>query len=291
MRRILIVSALLLVSLSSTLAGQFDHVFVERHEVPGVVIEMAESPVALSRPKYTLERCKGWPDKMKIVGDEVTVRNVGGGDIRRLLLVFSYKQGASYDGVQNRVAVDQLRAGEKREVHSRTTIGEFAKGTDWRLTVMPTGAEFADDSHWAAPRNNWRPLLMDYLSQPTSYLQFREFKWTNHGYQATLQVCDAKVVAYRLGIVKDTAENFEVRIGNWVELTDEQSNRRAIFTDELNSLSAAQIFSREAYTWHGAQGKDVTEWGGVAIFVAELKLADGRTWQQNATRDALLWNT
>jgi hypothetical protein len=290
MRRILIVSALLLVSLSPTLADQSGQSVDERRSVPGVAVVMPESPVQLSEPSYTLERSRKAPDKLQIDSGVVTVTNTSGRDIRRLSLIFTYKLGASYGGLQNRSAVNQLRAGETRAVQDKTTIRNFAEGMDWTLTVTPTGAEFADDTYWAAPRDKQRPLLMQYLSQPGSYLQVREFQWVNQGYQATLQVGNAKVVAYRLGIVKDTAENFEVRIGNWIELNDEQTNHRAMFTDESNSLNAEQIFSREAYTWHDVQGKAIIERGGVAIFVAELKFADGRTWQQDTTREALLWD-
>jgi hypothetical protein len=290
MRRILIVSALLLVSLTPTLAGQSGQPAMERRAVAGVVGAVPDSPAQLGGPSYTLERSKESPGQLRIVKDEATVTNTSGRDIRRLIVVFTYRQGASDGSVENRVAVDQLHAGEMRVAHSRTTIRDFAESMEWTLTVTPTGAEFADGSYWAAPRDQRRPLLMSYLSQPDSHLQVREFKWTKQAYQATLQVGNAKVVAYRLGIVKDTVESFEVRVGEWVELNDEQTNHRAMITDESNSLSAEQVFAREAYTRTAGQGKEVTDFGGVAIFVAELKFADGRTWQQTLTREALLWN-
>jgi hypothetical protein len=98
-----------------------------------------------------------------------------------------------------------------------------------------------------------------------------------------------KVVAYRLGVVKDTAGDFEIQLGEWVELNDEQTNQRAIFADEATSLKAEQIFPRTAYRGFGGPSREIIEWGGVAIFVAELRFADGRTWQQGLTREALLW--
>jgi len=290
MRRTLIISALLLVSLSPTLAGQSAQQATERRPVAGTVAAVPDSPVQISGPSYMLERSKESPDKMWIVKDEVTVTNTSGRDIRRLIVIFTYKQSASDGSVENRVAVDQLHAREKRVAHSRTTIRDFAESMVLTLTVTPTGAECADSTYWAAPRDNRRPLLMSYLSQPDSQLQVREFEWTKQAYRAALQIGNAKVVAYRLGIVKDTPETFEVRVGNWIELNDEQTNQRAVITDESNSLSAEQVFAREAYTRPAGPGKEVTNLGGVAIFIAELKFADGRTWQQALTREALLWN-
>lgn len=288
MRRILIVSVLFLVSLSPTLAGQSSQ-SVERHTVPGAINLVPESPVQMAEPSYTLERAARAPYQLQIVDDAVTVTNTSGRDIRRLMLVFSYKPGAIYGGVESRAAVDQLRAGESRQVQSGTTIREVSESLGWGLTVTPTGAEFADGSYWAPPRDGRRPLLMDYLSQPASYLSVRKFKWTDNAYQAMLQVGNARVVAYRLGIVKDTADDFEVRLGEWVELNDEQTIQRAVFADEAKSLTADQVFPREAYRRPAGPGKEVIDWGGVAIFVAELRFADGRTWQQGLTREALLW--
>jgi hypothetical protein len=289
LRRILIVCVLLLVSLSPTLAQESSQSVLESHVVPGTVADVPESPVQLAEPSYGFERSTDAPDKLQITGGAVTVTNISGRDIQQVYLIFTFKHRASYGSLENRSTVDQLHAGETRVAQSKITIRGFVS-QNWTLTVTPTGARFADGVYWAAPRENRRPLLMERLSQPSSYLRVRSVRWTDNAYQAALQVDNAKVTAYRLGIVKDTADSFEVRIGRWVKLNDEQTNNHALFTDESNSLNAEQVFARQAYTRPGAQGKEIVDWGGVAIFIAELRFADGRTWRQDTTREALFWN-
>ena len=289
MRRILIVCVLLLVSLSPTLAQESSQSVLESHVVPGTVADVPESPVQLAEPSYGVERSTDAPGKLQINGGAVTVTNISGHDIQRLYLSFTFKRGGWYGSLENRSTVDQLHAGETRVAQSKIIIGGV-EGQDWTLNVTPTGARSPNGTYWAAPRDNRRPLLMQCLSQPSSYMRVSDFRWTDNAYQATLRVDNAKVTAYRLGVVKDTADSFEVRIGRWIELNDEQTNNHALFTDESNSLNAEQVFARQAYARPGAQGKEIVDWGGVAIFIAELRFADGRKWRQDTTREALFWN-
>jgi len=289
MRRILIVCVLLLVSLSSTLAQESRQSVLERHVVPGTIGDVPESPCQLAEPSYEVEHSKDAPDKLQISGGAVTVTNISGRDIRQLYLSFTFKRGGWYGTIENRSTVDQLHAGETRVAQSKIIVGGV-EGQDWTLKVTPTGARYQDGTYWVAPRDNRRPLLMQHLSQPSSYLRVSNFQWTDNAYQATLRVDNAKVTAYRLGIVKDTADSFEVRIGRWVELNVEQTANHALFSDGLNSLNADQVFARQAYARPGPQGKEIVDWGGVAIFIAELRFADGRKWRQDTTREALFWN-
>jgi hypothetical protein len=289
MRQILIVCVLLPVSLSSTLAQESSQSVLERRVVPGTIAAVPASPCQLAEPSYGVERSKDAPDKLQINGGAVTVTNISGRDIQQLYLSFTFKHGGWYGSVENRSTVDQLHAGETRVAQSKIIIGGV-EGQNWTLKVTPTGARFTDGTYWAAPRDNRRPLLMECLSQPSSYMRVSNFQWTDNAYQATLRVDNAKVTAYRLGIVKDTTDSFEVRIGRWVDLNDEQTLNHALFTDESTSLNAEQVFAREAYARPGPQGKEIVDRGGVAIFIAELRFADGRTWRQDTTREALFWN-
>ena len=100
-----------------------------------------------------------------------------------------------------------------------------------------------------------------------------------------MQIRDDNLVAYRLGILKD-GPTFEVRLGKWIELTDQQKRDRTAV--DSGSLDPDQLFSAESFERCPRGG---TELGGVAFFVAELKFADSRIWRQDLTRDGLLWDS
>src|SRR5438309_6470719 len=106
MRRILMVCALLLVSLSPTLAQESSRPVLERHVVPGTIADVPESPCQLAEPSYEVERSKDAPGKLQINGGAVTVTNISGRDIQQLYLTFTFKHGGSYGSLENRSTVD-----------------------------------------------------------------------------------------------------------------------------------------------------------------------------------------
>ena len=162
-------------------------------------------------------------------------------------------------------------------------------GPNWALTVRVRGAEFEDGSHWAAPRLSSSPLITAQIVRQRSPLYMRNCNWRNDTYVAELRPVEHQIVAYRLGTVKDIPGTFEVRLGKWVELSEEP-DRGNSFVDEGASLGVDDLFPKESEVRTLSNGRVMTQTFGVAIFVAEVRFANGRIWRQVLTRDALVWN-
>jgi hypothetical protein len=269
-----------------TYAGQTDQ-SPEPATVEGTIESLSGSPVRLLYPSYQLIQGSSNPKKFQITGHQVRVENTSGRTIRRLRMKFVYAQDVGCCSSSGAEVVDWLAAGESRVLKSsHFRMSWVAATNDMTMTVMPTGAEFGDGSHWAAPRSARYPLFAEALSLPESHLIIRQCSWVGESYKALLDPGQTKIAAYRLGVVKDTPDGFDLRLGNWIHLTDTDSR---IITDESASLSPDQVFPRENYTFVMRNGRTITHLGGVAIFVAELEFIDGKTWRQNTSRDALLW--
>ena len=290
MPRIGFIFAFLLILVSTQFARQSQPPAVEHSEHAGTIGFAKGSPVVLSSPAYTVEQTRGARLQWRIVGDTVSVRNKSHRPLRQLILLFEYKMGGQRGARRSSRSVYELRAGEMRVVHSTSNIRGYGRVQDWQLTVTVIGAEFVDGGRWAAPRDTARPLQSGTLRQPDSPLLIREFIWTDLGYRAKLQVGNERVVGYRLGIVRDAPGKFEVRIGRWVDLTHEQTSGKQIFADDMKSLSAKQIFPPQPCPRSAPQTPEPGERCGVAVFVAELRFGDGRRWEQDLERTALLWN-
>ena len=264
-----------------------------QNTVTGSVLNTDASPVELSDATYTLENKESEPQTFH-VAQAVKIRNVSGRAIRRLSLRFvlhhaSVSEDICSASMIDHVAVDRIAAAETRDfTTNHLTLGLTGKN-DLTLTVLAAGVEFEDGLHWAAPRRELCPLFRESLSQPGSFLMIRECTLTDSSYSCTLEVADPQIVAYRLGLVSDTESGFVVRKGVWVELSHLERVRGARFVDAGKSLSPELLFPRETSV-STVQGKQVTNLAGVALFVAELRFADGRRWRQDTTRDSLFWD-
>jgi hypothetical protein len=264
--------------------------------IAGRVENSVESPVELSDARYTLVIQKEEPARAQLVAHGVKIRNVSGRAIRRLMLRFvihheSLNPDKCRSSVISVVAVDTLAATEMRDFTDyNIRVGWFGSTDGRSLTVLASGAQFEDGQYWAAPRKELCPLSRECLSQSASYLMARRCTVTDDSYSLTLEVGDPKIVAYRLGVVSDTADSFAVRTGEWIELTEVQRARGAKVVDSGNSLSPEMIFPRETFVSILEGGKQITTRGGVSIFVAELRFADGRVWRQDTSRAALFWD-
>jgi hypothetical protein len=117
----------------------------------------------------------------------------------------------------------------------------------------------------------------------------RNCNWRDDTYSTELWPVEHQIVAYRLGTVKDIPGTFEVRLGKWVELSEEPRTGSS-FIDQGTSLAPTDLLPKESEVRTLSDGRVMTQSFGVAIFVAEVRFADGRVWRQELTRDALLWN-
>lgn len=180
--------------------------------VKGTIETVKGSPVALSDARYILTRPSATPERLEVIGNGIKVENFSGRDIRLLRLCFSYYELGSASCISS--SVSALAAGETRDYMAgniRLVLSPVTKGIT--LNVMPTGAEFKDGSHWAAPRTGSSPLRRQCLYQAGSQLLIRECQLSNNSYSISFDVTDPKVLAYRLATIKDTPDRFEVRLG------------------------------------------------------------------------------
>jgi hypothetical protein len=287
------ICVLFLCLICGTYAGQFEP--GEQTIIKGETRTQQGSPVELSDARYTLSRSKALPTQFKLVDESVRVRNVSGRAIRRLYLRFIHRhESHSSDACGEATgisAVDLLAADETRDFTiDYFKYAWFAERNDLFLTVIPGGAEFRDGSHWAAPRNESCPLVSECLSSAESALRSRECSMAEDSYRILFEVTDPRITGYRLGIVKDMADSFQVLTGEWCELTDAQRVRGARFSDTGQSLGPRLILPREAHLSITPDGKLIRSLSGVAVFVAELRFADDRIWRRDTNRPALLWD-
>ena len=102
------------------------------------------------------------------------------------------------------------------KVYSIRDIGYF--------TARILAVEFADSSRWVAPRS-FDPIPLNCSLSQQSSVVIANCKSIDPSYQATLRFHSDKVLAYRLGVVKDTMDLYEVRLGEWVNLPQSPASR------------------------------------------------------------------
>jgi hypothetical protein len=243
------------------------------------------SPVVLFDARYELVRPASTPGETKVLG-RVKIENVSGRPIRVLMLRFAYKLRFSMNVVAN---LGALRTGESRDykvenMNLAENMVSSPGANGMTLTVMATGAEFEGGSHWAAPRTQSRPLGSLCLNKAGAYLTPRSWQIDRAPYNALFEVLDPGIVAYRLGTVTDTPSSFAVTLGEWADLAEPERRRGGQIAEPGRSLKANQILGESE-----ASGT-MTHPAEAGIFVAELRLADGRVWRQDTSREELLWN-
>lgn len=159
------------------------------------------------------------------------------------------------------------------------------------FTARVLAVEFADGSRWVLPRS-FDPFPLNCSLSQQSPVVFAICKSIAPSYQATLRFHTDNVLAYRLGVVKDTMDSFEVRLGEWVNLPQPPAKGAEIeikATDENPSVTQDKIFPQEPHLFQRKRSVARDLKGGAALFVAEVKFADGKSWAQSLKREDLLW--
>jgi len=246
-------------------------------------------PVALSEASYVLTEQLEPEQLFKITRETVKITNTSGREVKKVIVAFSF-EGRGIGRVN--VLAGPIGVGETYKLISGGYRSSPAKN-DGRFVVRPLAVEFADGSHWVTPRTVYNRLHQYFPSQ-LAPLVIKQCHEIDRSYRLTLELKSDQVVAYRLGVVKDTQDGFEVQVGRWVEVPQSASRKGDHFSvkadDSVVSLAQGQIFKREKYVIDFYLGRPITDLCGVALFVAEARLADGTVWRQNLQRDELLWN-
>ncbi|HMV51490.1 MAG TPA: hypothetical protein PLD20_32490 [Blastocatellia bacterium] len=261
--------------------------------VEGLVETAVGCPIALSEPKCLWPRIVTEQGGPKDVHQEVKIENVSGKAIRRAIIIFRHDDpsGGSTGGI---TGTDSIKVGESLVFKgSGLRIGVKGKAIEgYRgiFSVTTLAVEFEDGTHWVKPRTADHSLTWQALHSQSAPLVVKQCDNIDEGYRATLFIRSDQIVAYRLGVVKDTLNSFEVRLGEWVTMpeivTPKQTELKISAADPQVSLPHPWIFKREEVRRNEVSPPFLA---GVALFVAEVKLADGTIWKQNLIRDELLW--
>jgi hypothetical protein len=264
--------------------------------VKGTTETAAGCPVALADARYTFIGQPG--QELKKVKPEVKIQNISGQAIRKAIIAFRHND--KYGIGRTHEASKPIPIGET-ETHISNFSIQYPEGTDKAdivdnslFTAFVLAAEFEDGSHWVKPRTSDTPLSFQSLGRQEAPLSVRDCSDIDKSYRAKLRLNVEGVIAYRLGVVKDTPDAFEVRVGDWVELPESFKGRgseRVIrATDDVVSLPQHLIFMREKYAINFRFSRPGSIQAGGALFIAEARLPDGTIWKQKLTREDLIWN-
>ena len=262
--------------------------------VEGLVETAAGCPVLLSEPKYRRPRILTPQDGLQKVYDQVGIENISGKAIRKVIVAFRH-DGPKGGMLRTDDATAAIGVGEKLDFKKSYQIGSGDKTIEGYIgvyTALAVAVEFEDGTHWVKPRTTDDPLTWQSLHSQPSPLVVKRCENIDGVYRANLLTRSNQVVAYRLGVLKDFPGNFEIRLGEWMLMPNATTPERVeiIITagDPEVSLPQAWLFKRENVRFERL-GYPVSQIAGVALFVAEVKLADGTIWKQNLTRDELMW--
>lgn len=260
--------------------------------VEGLVETAAGCPVELSEPKCRQPRVITPQDGLKEVHQEVKVENISGKAIRRAIIIFHHDEpsGGSTGHISGTNSIGVGGSLIFKNTYRIGTKGKAIVGYSGIFSVTTLAVEFEDGTHWVKPRTANHALTLQSLSSQSAPLIVRRCDKIDEGYQATLLTRSDQVVAYRLGAVKDTPTGFEVRLGEWVTMpetvTPRQTELKISAADPKVSLPQSWLFKREEVRRNEVSPPFLA---GVALFIGEVRLADGTVWKQNLSRDELLW--
>lgn len=289
----LLLVALCLLAFSSIAFAQTQELSQDKILVEGLVETAAGCPVALSEPKCLWPRVITSQNSPKDVHQEVKIENLSGKAIRRAVIIFRHDEpSGGGTGIISRT--DSIKIGEalvfKGAGYRIGVKGKAIEGYRGIFSVTTLAVEFEDGTHWVKPRTANHALTWQSLHSQSAPLIVKQCDNIDEAYRATLLTRSDQIVAYRLGAVKDTPNSFEVQLGEWVTIpetvTPRQTELKISAADPKVSLSQSELFKREQVRQNDVSPPFLA---GVALFVAEVRLADGTIWKQNLTRDELLW--
>lgn len=262
--------------------------------VEGLVETAAGCPVVLSGTKHRRPKILKPQDGLQKVYDQVEIENISGKPLKKVIVAFRH-DGPKGGMLRTDSASTAIGVGEKLDFKKSYQIGSgdrTTEGYNGVYTALVLAVEFDDGTHWVKPRTADDPMTWQALHLQPAPLVVKKCDDIDGSYRATLLTRSNQVVAYRLGVVKDLPNNFEVRLGEWMAMpeavTPEQAEIKISATDPKVSLPQSWLFKREKVRFERL-GYPVSQIAGVALFVAEVKLADGTIWKQNLTRDELMW--
>jgi hypothetical protein len=254
-----------------------------------------DCPVAISDVVCEVDFDSARERPLHVIREELKIENRSNKAITKVFVGIEMDLGPGWAKVGSSMEVAGLiRPGESRtEVRRRLT--EYGRGRQpWNGEVpyvaFVIGVEYEDGSHWAASRTYKRPLFGRFFQDFEAPIRGVTAEWPPNGsYKTKLEMTREDVVGYRLGLVKDTPEEYEVKLGRFVELAKPfpKKGEKVVISDndERVSFTSEELFPPELY-----RGREQFVWDGVMLFVAEVRFANGDVWKKSQKREDLLWN-
>ncbi len=282
--------SLLLIFVFSPSTSQFQS-DDKRSVIPGSAETAEGCLVTASEACFVRREHPGAKHRFEVIETQVKIHNLSGRALRSVKFSMESETAAG-GGLIEMHREDSFAINESRHVVYKNLSHKLSRADDFQnFTVKIQGIEFDDRSHWVAPRNFITHALHSSVDQraPVTVVNCLNLETS---YQAKLRFHSDKVLAYQLGVVKDMVGGFEVALGNWVNLSESPTNGTELpitAGDENPSLTQDKIFPLEPHLVLRKSGTLKSFSGGVALFVAEVKLKDGKSWSQSLKREDLLY--
>lgn len=266
----------------------------QKRTIEGTVVNELGSPVTLSDASMEVIENQPAPYRSAIVQQQVRISNNTDREIKRIGLVISIESDNGGVGSSLPV-VDWTRLKEGGlSIHNMRMSYPMIPVISETLTIRISGVSFADGSRWVPPRSNDFPMYSYLIRHRNSPLRVFDHRKIANDYRMKMKLTADNIVAYRLGILKDTPQEFSVRLGEWVNLdqatiTKNKEIEILGLTEKLG-FRKEDIFKPELHTRYSRTGQATKLEHGVAFFVAEVRFADGKVWQQNIAREFLVWD-
>jgi hypothetical protein len=244
-------------------------------EREGQVRNVDLSPIELFEARWVAETRDG-SKTFEAVRHSVRIKNISGRSIRRLNLMFTYRFNEC-GSVGLGDSIQSLGPNEVRDYYSRADLKISASNLNGgELLVVATGVDFGDGVYWAPNRRQFEMPVRSCLSNRHSPLMMRNCSFNDGLYAIELEVTDPKIESYVLGMVRDTADNFEVKMGARIALEESQRVRGVHLTDNCRSVKADQLFPQELLP-------------GRILIEPELSKVARRCWDLCCSGDVLGW--
>jgi hypothetical protein len=264
-----------------------------KRTVQGTVEVENDCPVALSNVWMEVAENQPPPYRSAIQQEQVEITNRSHRDIKKIGLAIIQEFETGELGIVF-PSFANLKTGETRTaVFKGSTKTSFPK-LNATLKIRVTGVSFADGTRWVPPRSTELHLFFCTLRHPDTPLLIVKCNNLEKDHRFRLSSRANNIAAFRLGVVKDTPQTFAVKLGEWVNLdaaTVVKKNEFEIASSaNQTGLKQSDFYPFELFTRYTQRGEAMKIRHGVAMFVAEVKFADGTIWKQDLRREYLIWS-
>lgn len=265
----------------------------QKRTIEGMVVNELGSPVTLSDASMEVIENQSEPNRSSNVHHQVRILKNTDLDIKTVGLIISMEfDSGSIITLPTTVEWKRLNDGRLSIQNMKMSQPEPLI-TD-RLIFRISGVSFTDGSRWVPPRSDNFLMYASSIRNRNSPARISDYRKIANDYRMKLKFTTDNIVAYRLGILKDTPQEFSVRLADWITIDQSVVSKNKeieiLGSTEMLGFKKEDIFKPESHTRYSRTGQVIKREHGVAFFVAEVRFADGKVWQQNIAREFLVWD-